>query len=167
MVAMVVEKMSVEKMYKSMKKRASNKAVDEPLKPNAKSSSLEEEGPPESKFNKKKKNMAEGESFKPNANSTSAEEEGPPENRRSQKKKKPSSEGAEVNDSSKKKKKKPTSEGAKVNVSVVPEPVGMQIYWNLSNVDAAVREAASVALVRELVGAQKDYEDRGEITSIL
>ncbi|CAM6089353.1 unnamed protein product [Calypogeia fissa] len=43
----------------------------------------------------------------------------------------------------------------------VPEPVGMQIYWNLSNVDASVREAASVALVKELIGAQKDYEDRG------
>ncbi|BBN10857.1 DNA polymerase phi [Marchantia polymorpha subsp. ruderalis] len=48
-----------------------------------------------------------------------------------------------------------------VKAGAAPEPVGMQIYWNLSSVEASVREVASLALVKELTAAQKDYEERG------
>ncbi|KAL3690685.1 hypothetical protein R1sor_004336 [Riccia sorocarpa] len=55
----------------------------------------------------------------------------------------------------------PNGLNASMDEGVVPEPVGMQIYWNLSSVQANVREAASLALVKELIAAQKDYEARG------
>ncbi|KAL2622927.1 hypothetical protein R1flu_003132 [Riccia fluitans] len=54
-------------------------------------------------------------------------------------------------------------EGANVSMDggVVPEPVGMQIYWYLASVEANVREIAALALVKELTAAQKDYEESG------
>lgn len=40
-------------------------------------------------------------------------------------------------------------------------PVGMQIYWNLSSLDMAVREAAALALVRELRVQQEEFAAGG------
>lgn len=40
-------------------------------------------------------------------------------------------------------------------------PVGMQIYWNLSSLKMAVREAAAVALVGELRANQEDFVSSG------
>ena len=40
-------------------------------------------------------------------------------------------------------------------------PVGMQIYWNLSSLDMAVREAAALALVRELRAKQDEFAAGG------
>ncbi len=45
--------------------------------------------------------------------------------------------------------------------SACPEPVGMQIYWNLSSVNACVREAAAVALAKELESDQQEFEAGG------
>ncbi len=45
--------------------------------------------------------------------------------------------------------------------SACPEPVGMQIYWNLSSVNACVREAAAVALAKELESDQQEFEASG------
>lgn len=40
-------------------------------------------------------------------------------------------------------------------------PAGMQIYWNLSSLDMAVRESAAAALVQELKGAQDNFVANG------
>lgn len=40
-------------------------------------------------------------------------------------------------------------------------PVGMQIYWNLSSLNMAVREAAALALVDELRAKQEEFEAGG------
>lgn len=40
-------------------------------------------------------------------------------------------------------------------------PVGMQIYWNLSSLNMAVREAAALALVDELRAKQEEFVGGG------
>jgi DNA polymerase phi len=49
--------------------------------------------------------------------------------------------------------------GAAANRSL--SPVGMQIYWNLSSLSMAVREAAALALVRELRAKQDEFAAGG------
>lgn len=49
-------------------------------------------------------------------------------------------------------------------------PVGMQIYWNLSSLNMAVREAAALALVRELREKQDEFAaggGRGGVAEVL